>query len=65
MKLGPALAGGSFPVIQNVTGRKARSFSLFMEIFRFKAFPFFFAVTLCFYLKHHLKRKEMESIIWD
>ena len=45
MKLGPALAGGSFPVIQNVTGRQARSFSLFMEIFRFKVFPFFFVVT--------------------
>ncbi|EMV94090.1 hypothetical protein EC2865200_0917 [Escherichia coli 2865200] len=30
-----------------------------MEIFRFKAFPFFFAVTLCFYLKYPLKRKEM------
>lgn len=27
------------------TGRKARGFSLFMKIFRFKAFPFFFAVT--------------------
>ncbi|EFB3673349.1 hypothetical protein FPS06_09605 [Escherichia coli] len=65
MKLGPALAGGSFPAIRQTTGRQARSFSLFMEIFRFKAFPFFFAVTLCFYLKHHLKRKEMESIIWD
>nr|DAM22886.1 MAG TPA: hypothetical protein [Caudoviricetes sp.] len=36
---------GSFPAIQNVTGRKARGFSLFMKIFRFKAFPFFFAVT--------------------
>lgn len=59
MKLGPALAGGSFPAIQNVTGRQARSFSLFMEIFLFKAFPFFFAVTLCFYLKYPLKRKEM------
>lgn len=45
MKLGPALAGGSFQVIQNVTGRQARSFSLFVKIFLFKAFPFFFAVT--------------------
>ncbi|EFO2131485.1 hypothetical protein DPI70_03210 [Escherichia coli] len=29
-----------------------------MKIFRFKAFPFFFDVTSCFYLKHPLKRKE-------
>jgi len=29
-----------------------------MKIFRFKAFPFFFFVTSCFYLKHPLKRKE-------
>ncbi|EJF8195152.1 hypothetical protein OMX41_003034 [Shigella flexneri] len=58
MKLGPVLAGGSFPAIRQVTGRKARGFSLFMKIFRFKAFPFFFFVTSCFYLKHPLKRKE-------
>ncbi|EEU9476070.1 hypothetical protein D9D45_24425 [Escherichia coli] len=49
---------GSFPAIRQATGRKARGFSLFMKIFRFKAFPFFFAVTSCFYLKHPLKRKE-------
>ncbi|HID4108699.1 TPA: hypothetical protein ACXE8S_005010, partial [Escherichia coli] len=39
-------------------GRRPRGFSLFMKIFRLKAFPFFFAVTSCFYLKHPLKRKE-------
>ncbi len=36
---------GSFPAIRQATGRKARGFSLFMKIFRFKAFPFFFSVT--------------------
>ncbi|ENY6825479.1 hypothetical protein ACF0I2_005053, partial [Escherichia coli] len=36
---------GSFPAIRAVTGRRPRGFSLFMKIFRFKAFPFFFAVT--------------------
>ncbi|EFX7677371.1 hypothetical protein EFQ80_11515 [Shigella sonnei] len=51
-------ACGSFPAIRQATGRKARGFSLFMKIFRFKAFPFFFSVTSCFYLKHPLKRKE-------
>ncbi len=38
-------ACGSFPAIRQATGRKARGFSLFMKIFRFKAFPFFFSVT--------------------
>ncbi|MGR76285.1 hypothetical protein D9J46_25110 [Escherichia coli] len=38
-------ACGSFPAIRQVTGRRPRGFSLFMKIFRFKAFPFFFAVT--------------------
>ncbi|EFY1197791.1 hypothetical protein DX750_13140 [Shigella sonnei] len=49
---------GSFPAIRQATGRRPRGFSLFMKIFRFKAFPFFFSVTSCFYLKHPLKRKE-------
>ena len=39
------LSYGSFPAIRQATGRKARGFSLFMKIFRFKAFPFFFSVT--------------------
>ncbi|EFA7506307.1 hypothetical protein E3W25_21810 [Escherichia coli] len=39
------LVFGSFPSIQQVTGRRPRGFSLFMKIFRFKAFPFFFAVN--------------------
>ncbi|HAJ6946644.1 TPA: hypothetical protein HNN82_19125 [Escherichia coli] len=51
-------ACGSFPAIRQATGRRPRGFSLFMKIFRFKSFPFFFAVTSCFYLKHPLKRKE-------
>ncbi|EGC9900389.1 hypothetical protein GXS54_002751 [Salmonella enterica] len=37
--------GGSFPAIRQATGRRPRGFSLFMKIFRFKAFPFFFVVT--------------------
>ncbi|EFB9177513.1 TPA: hypothetical protein IVC08_25545 [Escherichia coli] len=38
-------ACGSFPAIRQATGRRPRGFSLFMKIFRFKAFPFFFFVT--------------------
>ncbi|EGO6554520.1 hypothetical protein IU300_002690 [Escherichia coli] len=48
MKLGPALAGGSFPAIQNVTGRQARRFLLFMTIFCDLPFLFFFVVTICY-----------------
>lgn len=45
MKLGPALAGGSFPAIQNVTGRQARGFSLFMSIFRGQVVVLLFALS--------------------
>lgn len=46
MKLGPALAGGSFPVIQNVTGRQARGFSLFMSILKGLVVVLLFAVSV-------------------
>lgn len=46
MKLGPALAGGSFPAIQNVTGRKARGFSLFMSILRGLVVVLLFAISV-------------------
>lgn len=46
MKLGPALAGGSFPVIQNFTGRQARGFSLFMSILRGLVVVLLFAISV-------------------
>ena len=46
MKLGSALAGGSFPVIQNVTGRQARGFSLFMSILRGLVVVLLFAISV-------------------
>lgn len=46
MKLGPVLAGGSFPAIRQATGRQARGFSLFMSIFRGLVVVLLFALSL-------------------
>nr|DAR29340.1 MAG TPA: hypothetical protein [Caudoviricetes sp.] len=46
MKLGPVLAGGSFPAIRQATGRRPCGFSLFMSLFGLVVVVLFFALSL-------------------